>query len=115
MTLGPPQKDPSPRLLPQKQSGSSICSFKDEHQSPSLLVKVLGFFFGFTQLVGLCKSALMVLALWVLFQDGVAESVVGSQLVGFPELPYPLPLSHHHAQLMQEPWWCVSDISWVDC
>ena len=35
-------------------------------------------------------------------QDGVAESVVGSQLVGFPELPYPLLLSHHHTQLTQE-------------
>ena len=32
-------------------------------------------------------------------QDGVAEC---KEVVGFPELPYPLLLSHHHTQLMQE-------------
>ena len=32
-------------------------------------------------------------------QDGVAEC---QEVVGFPELPYPLLLSHHHTQLAQE-------------
>ena len=32
-------------------------------------------------------------------QDGVAEC---REVVGYPELPYPLLLSHHHTKLVQE-------------
>ena len=32
-------------------------------------------------------------------RDGVAEC---REVVGYPELPYPLLLSHHHTQLTQE-------------
>ena len=78
-----------------------------------LLSHSSGFFFGFTQVVdlvqvnlagsgavgpGLLSEDHLPLAVDQV-QDGVAEC---REVVGYPELPYPLLLSHHHTQLTQE-------------